>query len=121
MRQLALYGLNGVVNTITGYLVFLVLAQLIDYRLAIVGGYLVAMVVSYLLNSQLVFRSQGSVPRFVMVNVALMGLNIGITWSIVHVTAMAEEIAQLVAIPLVFLLGFAVNKSFVFGRRAPIR
>ena len=121
MKQLALYGLNGVVNTVTGYVVFLALAQVIDYRLAIVVGYLVAMVVSYLLNSQFVFRSQGSVSRFVFVNLLLMGMNVGITWSIVHVTAMAEELAQLIAIPVVFLVGFAVNKSFVFGRQAPLR
>jgi Predicted membrane protein len=121
MKQLALYGLNGVVNTITGYVVFFALTQLIDYRLAIVVGYLVAMVVSYLLNSQFVFRSQGSVSRFVLVNLVLMASNVGITWCIVHVTGMAEELAQLIAIPIVFLVGFGVNKSYVFGNRDPLR
>ena len=79
MKQLALYGLNGVMNTLVGYLVFFALTQVIDYRIAIVIGYSVAMALSYALNSRIVFRGRGRPARFVVLNLGLMALNVAMT------------------------------------------
>ena len=118
MKQLALYGLNGIANTVVGYVVFFVLAQVIDYRLAIVVGYLVAMLVSYALNSRVVFQGPGRPGRFIILNLLLMGANVLITWTIVETASIEEEFAQLIAIPIVFLAGFTLNKTLVFDRTA---
>ena len=115
MKQLALYGLNGVMNTLVGYLVFFALTQVIDYRIAIVIGYSVAMALSYALNSRIVFRGRGRPARFVVLNLGLMALNVAMTWSIVTRIGLAAELAQLIAIPIVFLVGFVLNKALVFN------
>lgn len=115
MRQLFLYGVNGVVNTLVSYGVFLVALKFVDYRVAVVVAYLIGMLCSYALNSVIVFRARGRVARFVFVNMLLMLLNLSVTWSLVEAAGWPEELAQLVSILVVFLVGFVVNKLLVFN------
>jgi putative flippase GtrA len=117
MRQLLLYGVNGVINTALSYGLFVVLANLIDYRAAVVISYGVGMYSSYLLNGAIVFGASGRLGRFIAVNLGLMGVNLALTWTLVEEFAWLKELAQLAAIAVVFLLGFALNKALVFGGR----
>lgn len=114
MRALALYGLNGLINTVVSYVVFVAAAQIIDYRLAIVVGYSVGILLSYLLNSRIVFRARGRLMRFVLVSLLLMACNVLLTWTLVATNDWAPAMAQLIAIPIVFLAGYCLNRMVVF-------
>lgn len=116
MKKLILYGINGIINTLLGYMLFLFLASLIDYRAAVVISYACGMISSYLLNSAIVFDARGHLPLFISVNLCLMLVNLSVTWFLVEGFDWPKEIAQAAAIIAVFGLGFFLNKSFVFSR-----
>jgi putative flippase GtrA len=114
MKQLFLYGLNGVANTAITYALFLVFINFIDYRFAIVVVYGIGICISYFLNRAIVFSSHGSFLSFAAVSVGLMLLNMMVTMLLVEDFMWPKAMAQLCAIGTVFVVGFAVNKCFVF-------
>ncbi len=114
MKKLIRYGLNGVVNTAVSYGLFLYLASVIDYRPAVVVSYLTGMLSSYIMNGAFVFGTRGHLPLFITVNLSLMLVNLSITWSLVERLAQPKALAQIIAIGIIFLLGFAINGRFVF-------
>lgn len=115
MKKFILYGINGVVNTSVSYGLFLFLSSIIDYRVAIVIAYVAGMMSSYLLNGAIVFATRGHLPRFIAVNLCLMLVNLSITSYLVEGHQWSKAIAQLIAIIVVFIIGFFVNKHFVFS------
>ncbi len=120
MKKLLLYGANGVVNTVVTYVLYVLLTRVIDFRIAVIISYSVGIVLSYILNGAIVFGGQGRFWLFVFVSLFLMMLNLSITWLMVDAVGWPKEIAQLPAIVVVFVVGFVVNRSFVFSPpRAP--
>ena len=61
-----------------------------------------------------VFGVYGRFWLFALVSVFLMMLNLAVTWSFVEVVGWSKEIAQLPAIGVVFVVGFLINRKFVF-------
>ena len=117
MRKFLQYGLNGAINTVVTYGLYVLLVRFIDYRIAIVLVYIVGIALLYYLHSALVFGAPGRIGSFVMIYVCLMVVNIVLTWSIVESLNWSKEAAQLPAILVVFIVGFVLNKRFVFSPR----
>jgi len=61
-----------------------------------------------------VFQNKGRFVPFLIIYVLMILTNIAITWSLVEGGYLSKEIAQLIAIVAVFLLGFFLNKRFTF-------
>lgn len=114
MRAFIYYGLSGGVNTALTYLLYVGLVQVIDYRVAIPITYAVGIAIAYIVQGRFVFRSYGSVHRFVLVYVFLFLLNLAITWQFVGVFGWRAEAAQLPAVAACFVVGYVLSKRFVF-------
>jgi len=121
MRKLLLYGANGLLNTLVTYMVYLALLRVVDFRVALVIAYGLGVLLAYVVNGAVVFRRHGSFAFFAAVNVALLGVNVAITWAFVDLAGWRRDLAPLPAVLTVFLLGFLINKHFVFRhhRRIP--
>ena len=115
MRKLIQYVLNGALNTVITYGLYLLLVHYIDYRIAIVIVYAVGICLLYFLHGAFVFDARGHLGLFAGVYVGLMLVNMLITWSLVEGLQWSKEIAQLPAIVVAFVLGFVINKRFVFS------
>ena len=113
-RRLFLYFANGIINTVVTYGLFLLISRVIDYRISITISYIVGICLSYFLNSKIVFKSKGKFHIFILVNVCMLLTNIMITWFFVENFNTPKEYAQIVAITVVFVLGFILNKRFSF-------
>jgi Predicted membrane protein len=111
------YGLNGLFNTAVTYALYLVLIRHIGYQVSIVICYAVGIVLSFAVNRALVFRATGRFARFFLVYVALLLVNIAVTTALVEAAGLGKALAQLPAIGVVFVLGFIINRSFVFSQR----
>ena len=114
MRAFIYYGLSGGVNTILTYLLYVGLVQIVDYRIAIPITYAVGIALAYVIHGRFVFRSYGSVHRFVLVYAFLFLLNLAITWQFVAVFGWRAETAQLPAVAGCFIVGYLLSKRFVF-------
>ena len=115
MRRLFLYATNGIINTVVTYGLFLLISRFTDYRISITISYIVGILLSYFLNSKIVFNSKGKFHIFILVNVCMLLINITITWFFIENFNMSKEYAQIVAIIVVFALGFTLNKRFSFS------
>ena len=84
MRKFFLYGVNGVINTVVTYGLYVLLAQFIDYRIAVIVTYALGIGLSYVLNGAIVFGMYGRFWLFVLVSLFLMMINLSITWLLVE-------------------------------------
>lgn len=114
VRKLFKYAINGFVNTAITYGLYLLLIQVIDYRIAIVSCYCVGMVISYYLNRLTVFRSPGHFGRFVVLYLSMLMLNMSVTAGLVEILGWSAALAQVPAIALVFAVGYIINGLWVF-------
>ena len=115
MRKFLLYGVNGVVNTAISYGCYVLLLEVIDYRIAVAIAYALGVCVSYKLNGAAVFGMYGRFWMFAFVSVFLLSLNLLVTSFLVQVMHWWKELAQLPAILVVFVAGFLLNQRFVFN------
>lgn len=114
IKRLFLYSINGIINTAVTYGLFLLISRFIDYRISIVISYSIGIFLSFVLNSKIVFKSKGRFHVFILINVVMLLSNLIITWFLVENFNMPKEYAQAVAILIVFILGFGLNKRFSF-------
>jgi len=117
IKKLILYGTNGIINTAVTYGLFVIISNYIDYRITIVGVYAIGIIISYFLNEKFVFNNRGNLGIFAIIMVSMLLVNLSITWLLVESFDIVKEIAQLVAILIVFGLGFQLNKKFAFNRK----
>lgn len=118
MRKFILYGMNGAINSVLSYGLFLYLIGIMDYRVAIFISYPTGMLISYVLNGAIVFGSRGHLPLFIAVNLLLLLANVGVTWFLVEAFRQPKAVAQILAIGVVFVMGFLMNKHVVFAKGA---
>ena len=114
MRRAVAYGVSGAANTTVTYLLYLALLPFVDYRAAIVGCYAVGIALAYFLNRFFVFRKFGHLGRFVGAYLVLLCANLALTSTMVELFGMRKAIAQLLAVAAVFVLGYFVNRTFIF-------
>ncbi len=117
IKKLFLYGTNGIINTAVTYGLFVIISNYIDYRITIVGVYAIGILISYFLNRKFVFNNRGNLGIFAIIMVSMLLVNLSITWILVESFDIVKEIAQLIAILIVFGFGFQLNKKYAFNRK----
>lgn len=126
VQQFVKYGIIGVGNTLLGYGIYAVGVVLgVPYLVALVVGYIVGGLNSYLLNRHWTFdagdlshaRSGG---RFFVVWACSVLVNIGVLYVLVHHFHASKIPTQAVLQSLVTALTFFVNRNWAFaGDPAP--
>lgn len=104
----------GILNTGLSYGLYLILALVLDYRVAYATAYIFGIVVSYIFNSRWVFRSGFSLRGFLMFPVVYVGQALVATVALQLVvdglnvdTRVAPLIIAVVLTPLTYLLSKA--------------
>jgi len=110
LRSFAKFVLVGAINTAASYALFVALELVLPYVAAYAIAYVAGIVLSYVLNTGLVFkvpRSWSTFLRFPLVYVVQFALGSGIIIALVESFAMSPRIAALIAIfatiPVTFL------------------
>jgi putative flippase GtrA len=116
IKRMILYAGNGIINTVLCYGLFIVISNFIDYRIAIVLVYIPGILLSYFLNGKIVFKNRGRFLIFVVVTLLMMGVNVVVTWFLVDTFRVSKEVSMLIAIGIVFILGYSLNKRFSFRK-----
>jgi putative flippase GtrA len=120
MRSLVRFGLTGILATTTHIIVFVGLIEWTGIRpvFATVPAFLFALLVSYLLNYQWTFAASGPhqamLPKYALVSVTGLAVNLLITYVVVDMLSAAYLWALLLAIVTVPLLTFLLSKLWVF-------
>jgi putative flippase GtrA len=117
IKKLVIYGTNGIINTAVTYGLFLVISNVIDYRITIGIVYTIGIFISYFLNGKFVFNTRGNLGIFIIIMVLMFLTNLSITWMLVESFEIPKEISQLIAILVVFGVGFQLNKRYAFQKK----
>jgi len=113
----------GALNSVTHYLVFLLLFRWLGspLLLASAAGYLCGLVNSYLMNRRWTFRVNhrqyaGEFARFLTVNAVSLVVNLLTLKLAVDTARLIPEVAQVLAIGGALLVNFTGNKWWTFRR-----
>ncbi|NKQ53507.1 GtrA family protein [Amycolatopsis sp. K13G38] len=105
------FGLVGVVNTGTYYLLYLLFNMFLPYLAAHVCAFLLAMVGSYFLNCFFTFRTRPTLKKFLLfplsnaTNFAVTSIGLYVLVGVFHVNhVIAPLLAAAVAIPITFVI-----------------
>src|SRR3979411_1140807 len=117
IKKMMLYAGNGIITGIVCYGLYLIISNFIYYRIAIVLVYIPGIFISYFLNGKIVFNNKGNLLIFVTITILMMGLNVVTTWMLVAVFQLSKQVSMLIAIGVVFLIGYSLNKRYSFQKR----
>jgi len=118
IKKLVLYGTNGIINTAVTYTLFVIISNIINYQITIVIVYIIGIFLSYFLNGKLVFKIRGKLYLFILIYVGMLLLNLAITTVLVEEFGVIKEIAQLVAIIIVFGVGYTLVNQYAFPNQS---
>jgi len=122
MQSLIRFGITGVLATLTHVAVFVALVEWLHLQplYAAVPSFLAAVGVSYSLNYRWTFTADGPhqvmLPRFVLVALVGLGLNLLITWLVVDVARYWYGYALILIVTLVPLMTYLLSRFWVFGK-----
>ncbi len=123
VRQFVKYGLVGASNTIVNFLVFSVGVTIgINDLLALVLGYTVGSLNSYVLNRHWTFRARDVAhttagSRFALVTGCAIAANLGLLYVFVHHLGIPDIPAQAILTLPVLAVTFPVNRWWSFAHR----
>ena len=111
----------GLLNTLIDFVVYSILTAVgMNFAVAQVISYGCGMVNSYFCNSRWTFRdkkdSAGRAAAFVLVNLAALGVSIGILALCKSWWGLEEMLAKLIATPFSLVVNFVGNRLFVFKK-----
>lgn len=121
VRQLVKYGIVGATNTILTFVIYSAGVLLhVDYLVALLIGYLVGSLNSYLLNRRWTFRAghlahSTAGTRFAVVQVFAIAANEGLLYLLVDVVHVERIGAQAILTVPVLLVTFYVNRVWSFA------
>jgi len=118
IKKLVLYGTNGIINTAVTYTLFVIISNIINYQITIVIVYIIGIFLSYFLNGKLVFKIRGKLYLFILIYVGMLLLNLAITTVLVEEYGVIKEIGQLVAIIIVFGVGYTLVNQYAFPNQS---
>lgn len=130
-KRLIKFGITGVANTLVDFIVFTILSQflLINVYVAQVFGYSAGILNSYIINRSWTFQTKNKFfssefLRFIFVNLVMLGISVLLLYLFNDILEMKQLLifgkqwgsllAKLIATGIVMLLGFFVNRKFVF-------
>ena len=119
-RRFLKFGITGVGNTLVDFCVFTVLSYIgVSAYVSQVLSYSAGMLNSYVVNRSWTFRSRGAffgpqMRRFIAVNLSLLLLSLVVLRVGMGVFGLGKLPAKLCATALTVVLGFALNRLWVF-------
>jgi len=113
-KKLIRFSINGIINTIVAYALFVVISNFIDYRITIVLVYIIGIFLSYFLNRRTVFKVSGKLYLFIAIYVGMLLLNLAITTLLVEEFSLIKELAQIIAILISFGIGYTLINRYAF-------
>jgi len=113
-KKLIRFGINGIVNTIVAYALFVVISNFIDYRITIMIVYIIGIFLSYFLNRRTVFKVSGKLYLFIAIYVGMLLINLAITTLLVEEFSLIKELAQIIAILISFGIGYTLINRYAF-------
>lgn len=115
--QFIRFAVVGVLNTAFGYGIFAVIYLTCGSQtIAIVGGNIIGMIFNYFSIGILVFASKGGVAvRFLIAYGLILSANLGLA-ELLRNFGVTGLLAQLVLLPVLVILSYALNAGFVFRR-----
>lgn len=140
--QMAKFAIVGVLNTLVDFAVFQALNLLLGWVYAAqVIGYTCGIVNSYLWNSNWTFREQRTrsfreIAMFLLVNLASLGVSLGMIWLCREAFGITNEwaagwmpaflsgfvkgdtLAKLIATAVAIIVNYLGNRLFVFNKKA---
>lgn len=109
----------GLMNTLITYLSYLVFLLLFNYSIAYLLSYILGIVVSFVLNSKMVFQTKMTVMKFIqypLVYIAQFLLGLGLLNVIVSTIGVSEQIAPLIVTIVSIPVTFVISKLILSGR-----
>ena len=120
--QFLKFSLVGATSTLTTCAVLILLVEKLHQGAvpASVASYLAGAGMNYFLNYRVTFNStqrhQVAIPRYLAVMAIGLLLNTGIMYLAIHRVAMHYLLAQLMAVAVVVLWSFTLNRAWAFTR-----
>lgn len=118
IKQLSKFGLIGILNTILGYVLFVIFLNWFYYFVALVFSHIIAVIHSYLWNKFWTFKSsRNPLKEFIKFNFVYFFVFIAnaITlFILVEVFNFDPRIGQLFAIPIITIISFTGHKFWSF-------
>ncbi|GAA5169612.1 MULTISPECIES: GtrA family protein [Amycolatopsis] len=117
--RLVRFGLVGVLNTATYYVLYLLLHRFLPYLAAHVCAFLISMVGSYFLNCAFTFRTRPTLRKFLLFplsNVTNLVVSSAGLYLLVDVLHWNQVVSPLVAAALAVPVTFVVAKLVLVGR-----
>lgn len=116
-KQIIIFGVCGLINTISSYLLYLLFLSFMPYKIAYSISYLAAIFISYYLNSKFTFNSRSHVKGllyypFTYLITYLLGL--GLLHVLVSNLGINTKIAPLILLFITVPLSFIMNKLFFY-------
>ena len=121
-RQFLNFVLVGLAATLTTYVVLIILVEFYAQGavFASIIGYLAGAGVNYILNYRFTFNSaqphQVAIPRFISVMAIGAILNATIMYLAIHWLSMHYLLAQLIAVAVVLVWSFTLNRLWSFAQ-----
>lgn len=115
--------ISGGVNTCATYAIYLLLLQVLDYKLAYSVAYVFGIVLSFLINRLFVFKTHRgwrSILLFPLVYLAQYLTSVAVIWGWVEVLSLSATVAPLIAIAITIPLTYVLSR-FVFSHRREAR
>src|SRR5260370_19535962 len=109
----------GGVNTLTGYLVYLLLLLFLPYLISYSVAFILSIFVSYILNSKFVFHQELELRKAIqypLVYVNQYALGAGSLYLLVHFLGISKLVAPLFVIVLTIPVTFLLSRRILRGK-----
>lgn len=113
--------ISGGLNTAITYGIYLVLLQLMSYRISYTIAYLSGIAISYALNRSFVFRSHHglrSILLFPLVYVAQYSFGLLLLWLWIEVAGLSDKVAPLVVVAVALPLTYVLSRFVFIGNNS---
>jgi putative flippase GtrA len=116
--QLSKFGLIGILNTIIGYILFILFLNWFNYIFALVSSHIIAVTHSYLWNKFWTFKSNGNLfkefIKFNSVYFLVFVVNAITLFFLVEIFNFDPKVGQLFALPIITIISFTGHKYWSF-------
>lgn len=123
-RQFLLYCIVGASNTLITWVISYVLtSSLVGWSATVASfpAYAAGIVNGYIWSTRTVFKAKGTVgnlTKFILVNVAMIGLNFLLVWLFENRLGIKGFLSQVLATPFTFIGNYLLNKFWTFRKPA---